>query len=86
MHYGGEVFERPVYQGVEVREKGSGSFGEGVFDARGDFGVDFAVDEAVLLEGAQCGGEHLLGDVGHGIVDGVEAHAFAVGEGIEYEH
>lgn len=86
MHYGGEVFERPVYKGVEVGEQGSGSFSEGVFDARGHFGVDFAVDEAVLLQGAQCGGEHFLGDVGHGVVDGVEAHAFAVGEGIENEH
>jgi hypothetical protein len=54
----------PVAEGAEGALEGEAVVGEGVFDLRGDGGVDGAGDDAVGLELAEVLGEHLLGDAG----------------------
>jgi len=59
-----EVMLGPIADGVKGADQGAAERGKGVLDHGRDDGVNLADDDAVLLEGAEGLGEHLLGDAG----------------------
>jgi len=52
----------PFHDLDEDRAQAAGVGGDLVLHPRRDLGEDRALDQAVLLEGAQLGGQHVLGD------------------------
>lgn len=52
----------PFQDGVEDWTEGLAPWGQGILDFRWDYGIDGAVDDAVLFELAELLGQHFLGD------------------------
>jgi len=54
----------PIADGVQREGQGPAKRGERILDHGGNDGIDLAGDEAILLEGPEGLGEHLLGNAG----------------------
>jgi hypothetical protein len=60
----GKVVLGPIANSVDREDEGPPKRGEGVLNHGGDDGVNLAEEDAIVLEGADGLGEHLLGDAG----------------------
>ena len=83
---GVEVGKGPGDKRIEMREEAATQRGERIFDARGNLGVEVAVDKAVGFEVLQRRRQHLGRDVGQRAADFAEACDFVLGEDAEDEH
>lgn len=74
-HDGVFVFHRPCYEGIDVRQQRVGTRCQGIFHPWRHFRVNRAGHVAVLLQRAECYGQHLLGDVRHFALQFLEAYS-----------
>ena len=86
LHDWGEVGERPGDEGMKVGKQTLAYWGEGVFDARGDFGVQLSRDKAVRFEALQSCRQYFGRDVGQGTSDFIETGSAVFGKDAQNQY
>lgn len=66
--------DSPFGETVENRFERNAEFGQRIFDARGNFGEDFAVDEFLAFKFAELLGQHFFGDAAECAAQFAKAH------------